>query len=126
MLHGLWLVALRGLCPVAPVPRGLWPMTPLRGLWPMMALRSLWPVAAVAPQEPQGDLPLHHLCPLRWSWPATAMRAEQWPATVLRSPWPVLSIKTRQPPQTTRSKTRRPDRPLLYKAGLLALPGREW
>ena len=45
-----------------------------------------------------------------------------WPMTTLMGLWPVVLVET----QATRPKTHRLDRFFLYKAGLLALPGREW
>ena len=56
------------------------------------------------------------------------------PSPKVRGLWPLLLVETRAlwglwpklPPQTTRPKTHRLDKLFLYKAGLLALPGREW
>ena len=45
-----------------------------------------------------------------------------WPMTTLRGLWPVVLVET----QATRPKTHRLDSLFLHKAGLLALPGREW
>ena len=88
-----------------------------RALSPMMVMRGLW------------------LGALRGPWPVLPMKTRALdPSPKVRCLWPVLLVETRAlwglrpklPPHTTRPKSRRPDRPFLYKAGLLALPGREW
>ena len=51
-----------------------------------------------------------------------AVAQSVWSMTTLRGLWPVVLVET----QTTRPKTHRLDSLFLQKAGLLALPGREW
>ena len=64
----------------------------------------------------------------RGLWPMTTLMLRSfsllglWPMTTLRGLWPVVLVET----QATQPKTHRLDSLLLHKAGLLALPGREW
>ena len=61
-------------------------------------------------------------------WPMTTLMLRSfsllglWPMTSLRGLWPVVLVET----QATQPKTHRLDSLLLHKAGLLALPAREW
>ena len=64
----------------------------------------------------------------RGLWPMTTLMLRSfsllglWPMTTLRGLWPVVLVET----QATQPKTHRLDSLLLHKAGLLALPAREW
>ena len=134
--RGLWPPSVVSRAPMAmlrssrllmTVARGLWPMTTLRGLWPeAMAPRCLWQMIALRGLW---------LVSLRGPWPVLTMKTRALdPSPEVRGPGAVLLVKTpaqwglwpKLLPQTTRPKTRRPDRPCLHKAGLPALPGREW
>ena len=80
-------------------------MIALRGLW-LGALRGLWPMVLVEARKLWG------------LWPMKTQAFD--PSPKVRGLWPVVLV------DATRPKTHRLDKLFLYKAGVLALPGREW